>query len=138
MCRLVGPLNDRLTVETSGTNPRCPVLSYPQRDSPGLEVETATLHFVTVFPPPPQRDSPGLEVETTIESLKLLIEVFNPQRDSPGLEVETENSQISHFCRFRPQRDSPGLEVETRSAHSNHNITSSSHKGILQAWRLRL
>ena len=36
----------------------------------------------------PQRDSPGLEVET-IEILTFHKELSRPQRDSPGLEVET-------------------------------------------------
>ena len=43
----------------------------------------------------PQRDSPGLEVET--EDAQSLINTAknNPQRDSPGLEVETGNREIS-------------------------------------------
>jgi hypothetical protein len=39
-----------------------------------------------------------------------------------------------------PQRDSPGLEVETESevACEQELLHKAAHKGILQAWRLRL
>ena len=63
----------------------------------------------------PQRDSPGLEVETIIIYIGLERIISIPQRDSPGLEVETDINHLlpGSYLRSGPQRDSPGLEVET-------------------------
>ena len=87
----------------------------------------------------PQRDSPGLEVETfpsgnTGQSQK------DPQRDSPGLEVETSFGLLPRASHMPyPQRDSPGLEVETGQGRLGTVDSGqwTAHKGILQAWRLR-
>ena len=85
----------------------------------------------------PQRDSPGLEVETADSLYYGSNRIFPPQRDSPGLEVETDSSPICiRFCNRDPQRDSPGLEVETPCS-SKIMFPWLTHKGILQAWRLR-
>ena len=59
-----------------------------------------------------------------------------PQRDSPGLEVETSGRGEVDYG-LSPQRDSPGLEVETEEAFASAILGQYTHKGILQAWRLR-
>ena len=45
---------------------------------------------------------------------------------------------IPRFELLNPQRDSPGLEVETVLQQVTSLGVSPAHKGILQAWRLRL
>ena len=91
-------------------------MNDPQRDSPGLEVETSrSLAMANNEQTAHKGILQAWRLRPIIPNINMDACVNGPQRDSPGLEVETRHKRRGRRLRLPPQRDSPSLEVEVSS-----------------------